>query len=52
MSAGRAAGTLTNLVNQIELGAARALRHDRLQLGDADGTQIGKTPTWSRQTRG
>ena len=38
-----APGTLTNLVNHVVIGRGGALRHDRLQIGVADGTLIGKT---------
>jgi Fe-S cluster assembly protein SufD len=34
---------LTNLVNQVVVGKGADLRHDRLQMGTADGTFIGKT---------
>ena len=38
-----APGTLTNLVNHVVIGRGGALRHDRLQIGVADGTLIGRT---------
>jgi Fe-S cluster assembly protein SufD len=34
---------LTNLVNRIVVGRAAQLRHDRLQLGEAAGSLIGRT---------
>ncbi|MDX1517931.1 MAG: hypothetical protein R3288_13885, partial [Woeseiaceae bacterium] len=40
LGAGR---SLTNLVNQVVVGQGAELRHDRLQIGAADGTIIGKT---------
>ena len=40
---GAAAGTLTNLVNHVAVGKGAELRHDRLQMGEAIGTLIGKT---------
>jgi Fe-S cluster assembly protein SufD len=36
-------GSLTNLVNHIVIGKGGELRHDRLQIGAAEGTLIGKT---------
>jgi Fe-S cluster assembly protein SufD len=38
-----AGGALTNLVNHVVVGKGGELRHDRLQIGAADGTMIGKT---------
>jgi Fe-S cluster assembly protein SufD len=38
-----APGTLTNLVNHVVIGRGGALRHDRLQIGGAEGSLIGKT---------
>jgi Fe-S cluster assembly protein SufD len=38
-----APGTLTNLVNHVAIGRGGALRHDRLQVGVAEGSLIGKT---------
>jgi Fe-S cluster assembly protein SufD len=35
--------TLTNLVNHVVVGRGGELRHDRLQIGAAEGTLIGKT---------
>ena len=35
--------SLANLVNQVVVGRGAELRHDRLQIGAADGTMIGKT---------
>jgi len=35
--------SLVNLVNQVVVGEGAELRHDRLQIGAADGTIIGKT---------
>jgi Fe-S cluster assembly protein SufD len=35
--------SLTNLVNQVVVGKGAQLRHDRLQIGAAEGTIIGKT---------
>jgi Fe-S cluster assembly protein SufD len=35
--------SLTNLVNQIVVGKGAKLRHDRLQIGRADGSFIGRT---------
>ena len=34
---------LTNLVNRVIVGQGAALRHDRLQIGEVDGTLIGRT---------
>jgi Fe-S cluster assembly protein SufD len=36
-------GTLTNLINHVVIGRGGALRHDRLQMGAADGSLVGKT---------
>ncbi len=36
-------GTLTNLVNHVVIGRGGTLRHDRLQVGGAEGSLIGKT---------
>jgi Fe-S cluster assembly protein SufD len=36
-------GTLTNLVNHVVIGRGATLRHDRLQIGAAEGTLISKT---------
>ena len=38
-----AGGTLTNLVNHVVVGKGGELRHDRLQIGAAAGTLIGRT---------
>ena len=38
-----AGGSLTNLINHLVVGRGATLRHDRLQIGAADGTLIGKT---------
>jgi Fe-S cluster assembly protein SufD len=43
LGGGAAAGTLTNLVNHVAVGKSAELRHDRLQMGEAEGTLIGKT---------
>jgi Fe-S cluster assembly protein SufD len=37
------AQSFTNLVNQVVVGRGAELRHDRLQIGAAEGTFIGKT---------
>ena len=37
-------GSLTNLVNQIVVGKGAKLRHDRLQMGRADGTHHRQDP--------
>jgi Fe-S cluster assembly protein SufD len=37
------AESLTNLVNQVVVGKGAELRHDRLQIGSAEGAIIGKT---------